>query len=169
MSAELKSKSDVSIVLFFFTALAVFGLAGGGFVVHDYARSRASHAWPAAEGIVLSRLDAERAHVRYVYSVGGHSFESTRERSFMGRFALGENGDFRPGESVTVFFNPEDPSYSVLYPGGSGGAFVALSVLAGLSIFFGLGGLVWTLSRTRAFSGHAGAGAGVSWSEARLH
>jgi hypothetical protein len=167
MSAEFKSKSDVSIVLFFFTALAVFGLAGGGFVVNDYARARASVAWPAAEGIVLSRLASERAHVRYVYSVDGRSYESTRERSVMGRFEIAEESDFRPGESVTVFFNPEDPSYSVLHPGGSGGAFVALSVLAGLSIFFGLGGLVWTLSRTRAFSGQAGAG--VSWSEARLH
>ncbi len=167
MSAELKSKSDVSIVLLFFTALAVLGVAGGGFVVHDYARSRASLAWPAAEGIVLSRLSTERAKVRYVYSVDGHSYESTRERSFMGRFGTAQDSDFRPGESVTVFFNPDDHAYAVLAPGGSGGAFVVLSLLSGLSIFFGLGGLVWTLSRTRAFSNRIGDGA--SWSEARLH
>lgn len=167
MSAEFKSKSDVSIVLFFFMALALGGLAGGGFVVNDYARSRASLEWPQAEGIVLSRLAGERARVRYVYSVEGRSFEATRERSFMGRFEIAEDHDLRPGESVVVYFNPEDPAYSLLFPGGSGGAFVALSLLSGLSVFFGLGGLVWTLSRTRAFSGQAGAG--VSWSEARLH
>jgi len=147
MSAELKSKSDVSIVLFFFTVLAIIGVAGGGYFAHDYARSRASLTWPAVDGIVLSQIDDERAHVRYVYSVDGRSYESTRVRSFLSGFMKPGGRDYRPGESVVVFVNPEDPEYSVLNTGGAGTAFIILSILSGLAIFFGLGGVVWTLSR----------------------
>jgi hypothetical protein len=148
MSAELKSKSDISIVLIFFTALAVFGIAGGGFFVHDYARARASVTWPRVDGVVLSQLDNERAHVRYVYSMDGRSYESTRERGFMARFTKNSSKDYRPGEAVVVYVNPEDHAYSVLYPGGAGAAFVFFSLLSGLAVFFGIGGVVWTLSRT---------------------
>lgn len=150
MAPELKTKSDVSIVLIFFTALAVFGVAGGGFFVHDYARARASLGWPAVDGIVLSRLEGESAPLRYVYSYDGRSYESTRTRNFMGWFMATPDTDLRPGESVAVYVNPETPSYSVIYPGGAGAAFVILSLLAGCAIFFGVGGVVWTLSRASA-------------------
>lgn len=148
MSDELKSKSDVSIVLFFFTALAVLGVASGGFFAHDYARARASASWPAAEGIVLSQIDTTHARVRYVYSMDGRSFESTRERVFLSRFLRAPAQEYRPGESVVVFVNPEDHAYSVLHPGGAGAAFVFLSLISGLAVFFGVGGVVWALSRT---------------------
>ncbi len=147
MPDELKSKSDVSIVLILFTALAVLGVAGGGFVVHDYARARASIAWPAVEGIVLSHLEREGAPARYVYSFAGRSYESTRDKNFMARFMKTGKADLRPGESVTVYVNPEDNAYSVLYPGGASAAFVMLSLLSGAAVFFGVGGVVWALSR----------------------
>lgn len=148
MSAELKSKSDISIVLFFFTALAVFGVAGGGFFVHDYARARASVSWPAVEGIVLSQLEEENARVRYVYSIGGRSYESTRERVFLSSFFAGAGREYRPGESVTVYVNPQENSYAVLQPGGAGAAFILCSLLSGLAVFFGVGGVIWALSRS---------------------
>ncbi len=148
MSAELKSKSDISIVLFFFTALAVFGFAGGGFFVHDYARARASQSWPAAEGIVLSRLQGEPSRVRYVYSVAGRSYESTRERVFLARLLNGPAGQYRPGQSLTVYVNPEEPAYAVIEPGGAGAAFILCSVLSGLAVFFGVGGVFWALTRS---------------------
>ncbi|WP_425408342.1 DUF3592 domain-containing protein [Hyphococcus sp.] len=147
MSEELKSKSDISIVLFFFTALAVFGIAGGGFVVHDYARARASISWPAVEGVVLSQLEPQQSGLRYVYSIDGRSHESTRERVLLARFFHMSTPDYRPGESVTVYVNPANHSYAVLQPGGAGAAFVFFSVLSGVAVFFGLGGVVWTLSR----------------------
>lgn len=150
MLPELKSKSDVSIVLIVFTALAILGVAGGGFLVQDYARARASDAWPAVDGIVLSQLDESVSSVRYVYSIDGRSYESTRERGFLAHFVSVEPLDPRPGETVTVYVNPENHSYAVLYPGGSSIAFIVLSILSGAAIFFGVGGVVWTLSRATA-------------------
>ena len=147
MPPELKTKSDISIVLIFFTALAIFGVAGGGFVVTDYARARSSLSWPAVEGIVLSRLDGETAPRRYVYSYDGRSYETTRRRNFMGLFLPAPHAELRPGQPVTVYVNPAEPDYAVLYPGGAGAAFVVLSLLAGCAVFFGVGGVVWALSR----------------------
>lgn len=149
MPPELKTRSDVSIVLIFFIALAVAGVAGGGFFVHDYARSRASLGWPVVEGIVLSRLDGETSPLRYVYSFDGRSYEATRTRNFMAWFIKTERAEMRPGEAVAVYVDPADPAYSVIYPGGASAAFVILSLLAGSAIFFGVGGIIWTLSRTR--------------------
>jgi hypothetical protein len=154
MSEELKSKSDISIVLFFFTALAVLGIAGGGFFVHDYARARSSVSWPAVDGIVLSQLEEEHAKVRYVYSIDGRSYESTRERVFLSRFLNSGRGEYRPGESVTVFVNPQDHTYAVLKPGGAGATFIICSILSGFAVFFGIGGVIWALSRS-AESGFA--------------
>ncbi len=147
MPDELKSKSDVSIVLILFTAMAVLGVAGGGFFVHDYARARASLNWPAVDGIVLSQLEGEGGQARYVYSFAGRSYESTREKNFMAQFMKTGKADYRPGESVTVYVNPDDHAYSVLYPGGASAAFVLLSLLSGGAVFFGVGGVVWALSR----------------------
>ena len=159
MPPEIKTRSDVSIVLIFFTALAVCGVAGGGFFVHDYARSRASLAWPPVEGIVLSQLDGETAPLRYVYSFDGRSYEATRTRNFMGWFMATKPTDFHPGETVTVYVDPADHAYSVIHPGGASSAFVLLSLLAGCAVFFGVGGVVWTLSKASArdftFAKHA--------------
>ena len=149
MPPELKTKSDISIVLFVFTAMAVLGVACGGFVVRDYARSRASVTWPAADAIVLSQLEGEGAQLRYVYSFDGRSHEATRTRTFLGWFMMTEQAQHRPGESIVVYVDPEDQAFSVLYPGGSSAAFVILSLLSGAAVFFGVGGVVWALSRTR--------------------
>ena len=146
MTAELRTKSDVSIVLIFFSVLAVLGVAAGGFVVQDYARARASASWPAYDAIVLSQLDADNAKVRYVYSVNGRSYESTRERVFTASFLKEPSPDYLPGETIEVYVNPQDHGYAVLYTGGAGLAFILFSVLSGACIFFGVGGIVWTLS-----------------------
>ncbi|WP_411818725.1 DUF3592 domain-containing protein [Hyphococcus sp. DH-69] len=148
MPTEIKRKSDVSIVLFLFIALAVIGLIGGAYFVHDFARARASMSWPTVEGIVLSKLDDERADIRYVYSYDGMSYESTRERWLLTKMPKGGAVDYNPGESVTVYVHPQEHSYAVLYPGGAGLLFVVCSVLSGLSIFFGIGGILWTLTNT---------------------
>lgn len=147
MLPELKRKSDVSIILIVFTALAILGVAGGGFLVQDYARARASVTWPAVDGIVLSHLDGRARAVRYVYSIDGRSYESTRERGFLAYFMPIDRLDPRPGETVPVYVSPENHEYAVLYPGGSDIAFIMLSILSGAAIFFGVGGVIWILSR----------------------
>ena len=148
MRAELKSKSDISIVLIFFGALAVVGVFAGGFFVQDYARARASASWPSVEGIVLSRLDNAPERVRYVYSMNGRSYESTRERVFLARFLSRSTTSYLPGENLMVFVDPQDHAYSVLNPGGAGVAFVFFSIISGACVFFGIGGIVWALSQT---------------------
>lgn len=146
MEDTLKSRSDVSVVLVFFIALTIFGVAAAGYAVNDYARARASAAWPVYEGVVLSKR-GRGDEMRYVYSVGGRSYESTRLRFFSG--LLVHDGDALkagPGETVRVYVDPENHGFSVLAPGGAGSVFVIASVLAGMCVFLGVGGVVRTLT-----------------------
>lgn len=150
MQAFLKNRTEVTVVLVFFTCLAVAGVIAGGFFVRDYARARASAAWPVVEGVVLSDINGDRARLRYVYLMDGESFESSRERVFSARFLKSSVRDYAPGETIDVYVDPEDHSFSVLQPGGAGAAFIFFSIFSGLCVFFGVGGVVWTLSQGAA-------------------
>lgn len=147
MQEFLKNRTEVTVVLVFFTCLAVAGAIAGGFFVHDYARARTSTAWPIIDGVVLSDLEGDHARLRYVYLVDGKSYESSRERVFSARFLKSSVRDYAPGETIDVYVDPEDHSFSVLQPGGAGTAFILFSILSGLCVFFGVGGVVWTLSQ----------------------
>lgn len=147
MNTARATRSDVTIVLLIFIALAAFGVAGAGFVVRDYAKARASAGWPVYEGIVLSRHGGSNA-MRYVYSVDGRSYESSRWRFFSARFLSGERPSFGPGETVDVYVDPRDHAVSVLQPGGASAFFAIASVLFGACIFFGVGGIVRVLTLT---------------------
>lgn len=147
MQEILKSRSEVTIVLVFFICLAILGVIAGGFFVQDYARARASAAWPIVDGVVLSNLEGDGARLRYVYLVDGKSYESSRERVFSARFLKSAARDYAPGETIEVYVNPKDHGFSVLQPGGAGAAFIFFSLLSGLCVFFGVGGVVWTLSQ----------------------
>jgi hypothetical protein len=146
MNDIVRSRSDVTIIILVFVALAIIGIVAGGFIVRDYARARASLNWPVADGVVLSQLDGDRAPVRYVYSFEGRSYESRRIRVFSARFLKAAPRDYAPGEAVRVYVNPDNPSFSVLRPGGAGLAFVVFCAFSGLCIFIGVGGVVWTFS-----------------------
>lgn len=148
MGTAVKSRSDLTIILLFFGALAVIGIFAGGFVVRDYARARASESWPAATGIILSQLDGATREVRYVYSMNGRSYEASRKHVLLASIFTTDGTDYLPGENISVYVNPKDHAYSVLYPGGGGAAFVLFSILSGGCVFFGIGGIVWALSKT---------------------
>ena len=142
----LKSRSDVSIVLVFFIALTVFGVAAAGYAVNDYARARASAAWPVYEGVTLSPR-GRGDDMRYVYSVDGRMYEGARLKFFSGFFSHdGAALKAGPGETVRVYVDPENHRFAVLAPGGSGAVFVIASVLAGSCVFLGVGGVVRTLT-----------------------
>jgi len=144
MDEPLKKHSDVTIVLIFFITLAIIGVVSAGFFVRDYSMARGSRSWPSVEGVVLSQVDGD--DLRYAYSFSGHSFVSTRVRVFSARFMKPSFQSYAPGEKVTVYVNPNQPSFSVLQTGGAGAAFVFFSMISGLCVFFGVGGVVWTLS-----------------------
>lgn len=150
MREILKNRSEVTVILVFFICLAIIGVIAGGFFVRDYARARASAAWPVVDGVVLSDLEGDHARLRYVYLIDGESYESSRERVFSARFLKSSVRDYAPGETIEVYVDPEDHAFSVLQPGGAGAAFIFFSVLSGLCVFFGVGGVVWTLSQGAA-------------------
>ena len=133
-------------MLLFFVALAVIGIVSGGFFVRDFARARSSVGWPTADGVVLSQLNSTSDKVRYAYSFAGNSYQSTRDRVFSARFLRPSSHDYSAGDSIAVYVDPGDPSFSVLEPGGAGPAFVIFAVLSGVCIFFGVGGVIWTFS-----------------------
>ena len=146
MASIVKSRSEVTFVLVFFTALAIAGILAGSFFVRDFARARASAAWPTADAVVLSQIDESRKDIRYAYSFEGRTYQSTRDRVFIARVMKPSTLDYAPGEAVTTYVDPKNPSYSVLRPGGAGLAFVFLTVMSGVCVFFGLGGVIWTFS-----------------------
>ena len=145
MHKSLRNRSEVTVVLVFFFALAIIGVAAAGFFVRDYAYARASAAWPVVDGVVLSDLEGDTARLRYVYLVDGKTYESHRERVFSARFLKSAVRDYAPGETIEVYVNPDDHSFAVLQPGGAGVAFIFFSLLSGLCVFFGVGGVVWAL------------------------
>ena len=145
MEDTLRNRSDVSVVLLFFIALTIFGVLGAAFIVKDYARARASTAWPVYDAIVLSPHDSGKAF-RYVYSVDGRTYEGTRQRFTTAVFSPRENEPIGPGETVRVFVDPRDHDISVLQPGGAAGFFAVISLFFGAAVFFGVGGIVRTLT-----------------------
>lgn len=146
MATVVKSRSEVTFVLLFFTALAIAGILAGSFFVRDFARARSSAAWPTADAVVLSQLNETRNDVRYAYSFEGRSYQSTRDRVFIARIMKPATLAYAPGDAVTAYIDPKNPSFSVLQPGGAGLAFVFLTVMSGVCIFFGVGGVIWTFS-----------------------
>jgi Protein of unknown function (DUF3592) len=146
MDTTLKDRSDITVILVLFISLAIAGVLGGGFIVRDYAHARASVSWPQVDGVVLSHLGDGSKRLRYAYSIDGRTYESHRERFFTGRFSRSQEQTYFPGEALTVYVDPQHHTFSVLKTGGAGAAFVLFSLFSGACIFFGVGGVVWTLS-----------------------
>jgi len=102
-------------------------------------RGRASVSWPTVAGEVLDARVVESRRrsgtgrggsssatesiplVRYAYEVNGERHESQRvdfkTRAGGRAAALEELGDLAPGATVTVHYDPNDPSLAVLRPG----------------------------------------------------
>lgn len=145
MPQEGKSKVEFGVALAVFALLAAAGIGLGSAVVEDFARARASRDWSPVEGVVLSK-DAERAaRIRYAYVAGGRGHESRRVRFFSGLLYPAPTEALRPGESVRVYVDPDDPEVSVLQPGGSGAVFALAALGASVLVFMGFGGLIRTL------------------------
>jgi hypothetical protein len=90
---------------------------------------RAVLAWPTAEGVIQSAevFPVEgsqgarwRPHVSYAYAVGGRVVSSTRMSLGKARVEADQSdaeryvAQYRPGTTVTVFFNPRELTESVL-------------------------------------------------------
>ncbi len=127
-------------------AFILFGavVSAGAFAayaaVEDYARARASMAWPAVEGVVLSH-DADAGTVRYAWFADGASHTGERVRFWTG--ALHRSGEiYEPGKPVAVHVAPDDSALAVIEPGGSSVIFLIVLGFAALLVFIGLAGII---------------------------
>ncbi|RMG15009.1 MAG: DUF3592 domain-containing protein [Deltaproteobacteria bacterium] len=143
--------------------LVAVGLVGLVLMVRQGAelyRGLAARAWPQAEGVVLE--SGVRRHgsagtrggttyepwVRYRYTAGGRSWTGTRiwrvgQGSTLA-WARGVAAEYPAGRRVRVYYDPEDPSASLLRPGLGGGALVGF--FTGLVFFLLAAGFLWLLS-----------------------
>lgn len=94
-------------------------------------QSRASKDWPTAQGVIarsgLSRVkllneEKYQADVKYHFQVNGRDYSGTRI-SFMSTTGSSEKAQYAliepypVGAEVTVYYDPDDPSSSILVPG----------------------------------------------------
>ena len=130
-----------TLLLLAFTAFGVV-IARVGFVITR--RSRRSAGWPRTTGTVLGgdmlRSETPTAsdirvgysvtyepHVRHEYAVAGRRYENARLTHAAqpqipdSAAAQGQLSKYPVGGQVTVFYDPENPSDSVLVPGSSTG------------------------------------------------
>lgn len=156
---DVITKTELSVALAFFLLLALAGVWLGGVAVEDFSRARASVSWPEADGVVLSPRDNR---FRYAYVANGRSHESGRIRFLTANFLKAKFDRPPPGAPLAVRYDPENGAEAVLIAGGSGGVFALIIGLAGLLLFFGLGGLIRTIIIGRALEEGKGEAAALS-------
>jgi len=125
---EKPSKKQLFLVFGFFICMA---LSWFTFSVYGDVKAVQSLFWPSIEGSVISG-SVETSHgskgaskskpvIHYSFSVNGVEYKSNRYSSTVARgssFWAKEVIDRHPaGSAITVYYNPDDPSNSMLDPG----------------------------------------------------
>jgi hypothetical protein len=85
--------------------------------------------WPRTDGTIIrslpvevrrgTRWDREGIEIKYAYAVDGVEFISDRLWFGAGQQAEENLARYRPGQKVTVYYDPSHPSMAVLVPGPS--------------------------------------------------
>ena len=114
-------------------------------------RGKKSRNWPTAEATVIS-TEVEEKHeydedgesvyyyprVHYDYRVGGQVYQGFKykllEVSMSKRKAIEFISNFMPGDKLTVYYNPEKPTESVMQPGEQKYLYVFLAIGIGTII-----------------------------------
>jgi hypothetical protein len=109
--------------------LIAFGMLALVLFLFSFRNCKATSAWPSTTGKILSSQvkedsadDTATARVQYEYIVDEEIFTSKTIRAFgIGKFNFAEPAsrvkDFPVGKEVTVYYNPENHSQSVLLHG----------------------------------------------------
>jgi len=140
-----------AVLFLFFTPVAVV------LVSSKLSEAWESGKWPSTEGTVLSadvQTKGFGTKIKYVpaityeYQVDGHKYSGNRTR--IGSYGFGSESDASDyvsehsvGDRVSVYYQPSDPSRSLLEAGMTGRASAYLLIpllVAGLGIFFILAG-----------------------------
>lgn len=134
-------RRDLGTWFFIILFPAIF-VTGGGLCVYHGGRqaidSINSPSWPRVDGkLVYAGQRSQSVDVRivYDYKVGDRYYRSYRH-SFGSSYA--RPGEWTVGKTVTVFYDPRDPSSSVISPGPEIGPF-ALTIFGLFAIAAGLG------------------------------
>ncbi len=150
----------MSISTLFILIFVVVGLGIAAFGARSLIHARASSTWPHVPGEIKhseinQSSDSDGTSysplVRYSYSVSGQSF--TGERICFGlakmsagyQFAQAYIERYRVGSAVLVYYDPTQPSSSVLEPGISKRAFMPIAFGLGFAIFGGWFALLFWL------------------------
>ncbi len=138
--------------------LALFAFTSVGFAVQgvqDLRSARRSAEWPSTRGVVISAsikpssvpLSVGTAAIRYRYSVGDRTYESTRVAFSRVAGTLDLVRKYRTGSEVAVHYDAEQPAVAVLEPGGSLLSLSAAFYVAIASLLATLGGLGWIVPK----------------------
>ena len=112
-------------------------------------RGKESKEWPTSEGTVISTEVEERheynedgesvyyyPRVHYDYRVGDHVYHGFKYKlmnvSMSKRKAHEFISNFMPGDTLTVYYDPEKPTESVMQPGAQQYLYVFLAIGIGL-------------------------------------
>lgn len=155
-------KRERNIRLFgFVLLLAGIGLSLWGTLVAVQAWLTTT--WPTTEGVIIAANVEERvnvnaseveedkldyvAAVQYTYVVNGETLTADNIRTFEDR-AFGTRSDaqtvvdgYRPGDPITVYYNPNNAEQALLQPGVPGASLIPL----GFGLFGLLSGLMFVL------------------------
>ncbi len=120
----------------------------------DIFKAQKSRSWPTAPGTVLgSRMESSQsrdedgdirttygATIQYKYLVDGQEFQGDRRTFSNVRTSSVRNTQkilarYPSGGSVDVYYDPDDPSSSVLEPGVGASTYILLLVAIGFFVF----------------------------------
>ena len=149
--------SGSSVMLIVMVLFGVFGLVMVMVNLLNIRKARASSSWPTVPGkVVFSELriecrgedsDRYQADIRYQYEIMGQSYESGRVaiglRKEVGNRRTAEDivGRYLAGTEVAVYYNPEDPSKSVLEHGNL--KYLVGNILVGLIVIVTALVIIW--------------------------
>ncbi len=150
LDARSKTGKNLFLLVLGMFAAGVCMMAWGGYEIKG---SRESGSWPSTNGTITSSSMSKRTtrdsnhrtrttyypKIGFQYQVGGRTYTSTRIA-----FGTGETGGsvkwarkvvnkYPVGNTVTVYYNPQDPQYGVLESGITWRSIIFL--LAGLAFF----------------------------------
>jgi hypothetical protein len=122
-------------------------------MLYQYFRTRSRHAWPHTEGRLLTArvaegtqpdkrgkpFDAYWAEVSYGYTVSDVELKGSRiaaDTTYYTKSGPAENivKVFKPGQKISVYYNPQKPEESFLVPGGVVGGMPLLVLSLGLIV-----------------------------------
>lgn len=124
----------------------IFLIIGGALVLwglNILGDARASASWPIAEGKVVSSQvehstdseggDSYQPKVNYTYSVAGVPYSGRQikfgENSYSSRRQAEEIANRYPvGDSVAVYYEPENPEKTALEPGVTAGSYIVFGI-----------------------------------------